>query len=212
VAVERAAIGGIERAVCADRRTASRLADRIAGETVLTVSRSGTVERALRRGVPEAVYVARSDPGGEGVHLAEALAGGPDGPSTVTLHADAAVAHVLAARDVDRVVVGSDAVLRDGRCSNKVGTRTAAIAAAHEGIPTTVAAATDKLRPKDPVRTEHGRQGDVYDGDAPIEVMNPTFDVAPAEHVAVLTERGTLDPAALRAVADDLAALADWMA
>jgi ribose 1,5-bisphosphate isomerase len=210
-AVERAAIAGIERALCADRRAAAHLAARIADETVLTVSRSGTVERALRRGSPEAVYVARSDPGGEGVHLAEALATADTGPPTVTLHADAAMAHVLADSDVDRVVVGSDALLPDGRAINKVGTRTAAVAATREGVPTTVAAATDKLRPDGTVRTEQGPRSEIYDGDSAIEVHNPTFDVAPADTVEILTERGLLDPAELRDIADDIAALADWM-
>jgi hypothetical protein len=55
----------------------------------------------------------------------------------VTVHTDAAVAHVLATHDVDAVVVGADAVLSDGRVVNKTGTRAAAIAAANEGGPCT---------------------------------------------------------------------------
>jgi len=208
--VERATIAGIERAVFADRRAAAQLADRIAGETVLTVSRSGTVERALRLGAPEAVYVARSDPGGEGVDLAEALAAN-DTASTITLHADAAIAHVLADCGVDRVVVGSDAVLPDGRALNKVGTRTAALAAAREEVPTTVVASTDKLRPDGTARIEQGPRSEIYAGEGPIEVYSPTFDVAPAETVEILTERGVRGPSELRRVADDIAALADWM-
>lgn len=205
-AVETAAIAGIERAWIADRRAASRLADRIDGETVLTVSRSGTVERALRRGDPAAVYVAASAPGGEGIDLAEALAG----TARVTVHTDAAVAHLLATADIDRVAVGCDAILPDGRCVNKTGTRAAAIAAMHEGVPVTVAASTDKLRHDDGVQIEHGPSSAVYDGDAPIDVCNPTFDVTPADHVEVLTERGQLDAADLGELADDLAALSAW--
>ena len=52
---------------------------------------------------------------------------------------------------------------------------------------------------------------ELYDGDAAVSAYNPTFDRTPAGLVdAVVTERGPLDAAEIRAVADDNAAAASW--
>jgi methylthioribose-1-phosphate isomerase len=51
----------------------------------------------------------------------------------------------------------------------------------------------------------------VYDGDAGIEAINPTFDVTPAEQIdAVLTERGVLSGAEIADVASELSELGSW--
>lgn len=206
--VEAAATEGIRAALAADRAAADRVADLVEGERVLTLSRSGTVTRAL--GNAEAVVVAESRPAREGVWTAERLAGGPDGPS-VTLVTDAAVATVLARGTVDAVVVGADAVLRDGRVVNKTGTRGVALAADREGVPLFVATAADKISPGTEPTLEEGPPEAVYDGPAPVAAENPTFDVTPADVVTrVVTEDGVLDTDEVGAVADRHAALADW--
>jgi translation initiation factor 2B subunit (eIF-2B alpha/beta/delta family) len=205
--LETAAMDGINRAVRVDVDAAERAAALVGDRTVLTLSRSGTVFRALQAADPTEVFVAESRPGNEGVGVAEQLLA--DAPTT--LHTDAAVGHVLATEDVDCVLVGADAVLADGRVVNKTGTRLAAVAAAHEEVPFFVACATDKVRTDDTVNLESGRRSAVYDGSAPVDVTNPTFDVTPAHLVdAVITERGELDPSDVRDVADELAALAAW--
>lgn len=207
-AVHDAALAGIDRALAADADAAETAAERLDG-SVATLSRSGTVLEALRAGEPSRVFVAESQPAREGIAVAETLAETTD--STVTVHTDAAIAHVLANGDVDRVVVGADTVLPDGAVVNKTGTRTLAVAAAREGIPVSVVAATDKVSTREDVNLESGDRTAVYDGDAGLDVLNPTFDVTPADCVTeVVTERGALESVEIEAVAEELRALENW--
>jgi translation initiation factor 2B subunit (eIF-2B alpha/beta/delta family) len=208
-AVERAARGTFAAALSADERAATTAAERLAGETVLTLSRSGTVERALSTEPgPSGVYVAESRPAREGVGVAERLAGRD---KKVTLVTDAAVAHVLATGGVDRVVVGADTVLPDGSVVNKTGTRGAALVARAEDIPVDVVTAADKIATAERVVGESGPATEVYDGEAPLTVANPTFDrTPPAAVTGVVTDRGVLDADAIRDVAEEFRALAAW--
>ena len=203
-AVEESTRAGIERAFDADANAAREGATLLDG-TVLTLSRSGTVLDALRRADVERVVVAESRPAREGVGVAEELA--EEYP--VTLVTDAAVAHVLAEHAVDSVLVGADTILADGSVVNKVGTRGIAIAAAREDVSVYAVAANDKITTGD-ARFEDGDPRDVYDGDAAIDVANPTFDRTPAESVTVVTEDGPLDAAAVGERAARLDALASW--
>ena len=207
-AVLEAAIGGIERALEADEVAASEASAHATG-TVMTLSRSGTVLEALSRGDPGRVYVAESRPALEGRAVAEELAATLEG--TVTLHTDAAAAHLLAREDVGCVLVGSDTVLPDGRVVNKTGTRALALAARREGVPVYAVAATDKISTRAAVNLEAGSREAVYDGEASLDVVNPTFDVTPADAVTgVVTERGTLSTDEVGEVAEELRALEEW--
>jgi len=211
-AVERAAIDAIETAIDADEATAAAAADRIAGETVLTLSRSSTLLAAFERAAagqdpPERLIVAESRPACEGVDVAQALAG--DCP--VMLTTDAAVGHVLAECDVDCVVLGADSLLPDGRVINKTGTHPLAVVADRVDVPVDVVAASDKLRTDGERPLESGTPSAIYDGDAPIDVLNPTFDVTPADVVtAVVTERGVVDPDELEELASERADRSSW--
>ncbi len=215
--VERAAHAGIGRALDADRWAAKRAATRVADEHVLTLSRSGTVERALSRESEEGgerpthVSVAESRPAREGVGVAERLA---EAGVDTTLLTDAAVAHVLSGgleREVDRVVVGADTVLPDGSVVNKTGTRGVAIAASNEGVPVDVVTATDKVATTVTAVGEEGPAEEVYDGDEDIDVANPTFDRTPGAFVTrFVTERGVLGVEEVADVADELRALVAW--
>lgn len=207
-AVEPLAADAIDRAVAADDEAARNAAEMVAGERVLTLSRSGTVLTALQGpkegrgaewpGSPAHVFVAESRPAREGVDVAETLAAAL--PTTV--HTDAAVGHVLAEESVDAVLVGADTLLPDGRVLNKTGTRTIAAAAAREDVPLLVVTAADKVSPEDAVNREFGPGSDLYEGEAPVNVLNPTFDVTPADLIdGVVTERGTLSTDAARDVA-----------
>jgi translation initiation factor 2B subunit (eIF-2B alpha/beta/delta family)/8-oxo-dGTP pyrophosphatase MutT (NUDIX family) len=207
-AVERAAREGIERAYRADEQAAANAADEIRGKRVLTLSRSGTVLDALPAAA--SVFVAESRPACEGVGVAEAIAEETD-DADVTLHTDAAIASVLATEDVDAVVVGADAVLPDGRVVNKTGTRGTALAAARESVDFYAVAAIDKVRTDDGVHLESGSAEAVYDGEADVGVLNPTFDVTPADLVSgVVTERGVLSGEGISDVAEELRELAEW--
>ncbi|MCU4974420.1 initiation factor 2B [Halobacteria archaeon AArc-m2/3/4] len=207
-AVLASATEGIDRALEADTAAAANAGEYATG-TVLTLSRSGTVLEAFRASDSlDRVFVAESRPTCEGRDVAEWLA---DDDLPVTLHTDAAVAHVLACEDIDCVLVGADTVLPDGRVINKTGTRGVAIAAAHEDVPVYVVAADDKVSPHGNVTLESGTGSAVYDGDAPIDVANPTFDVTPVECVdGVLTEDGLSSTDEIEDVAEALGALEDW--
>ncbi|MFC6864305.1 NUDIX domain-containing protein [Halomicroarcula sp. GCM10025817] len=204
-ALEHAATGAIEQSVDADA-AAAKLAARRCPDSVATLSRSGTVADAIRDAGPEAVLVAESRPGGEGVGVAASLAEGHD----VTLTTDAAFAFELADWGVEALLVGADRILPDGRVVNKAGTRGAALAAAHDGIDVYVVAASDKVAATADYDLEPRAAGEVYDGDADLAVANPTFDVTPADAVtAVLTEQGALGGDAVASVA---AAHREWAA
>lgn len=225
-AVESVAADAIDRAVAADEQAARLAAERIAGDRVLTLSRSGTVLTALQGGdrrsgatgpqhaeervwppSPKHVFVAESRPAREGVDVAATIGD----RLAVTVHTDAAVGHVLAKESVDAVVVGADTVLPDGRVVNKTGTRTLAAAAAHEDVPVLVITAADKVSFETEVNREYGPGGDLYDGDSSIDVLNPTFDVTPSKLIDyVVTDRGVLDPAAVSSIANEHRANADW--
>ncbi|MEF8827899.1 MAG: NUDIX domain-containing protein [Haloarcula sp.] len=195
-AVERTATETLSRAVTADRVAAAVAAEHV-GDRLATLSRSGTVRAAVDAAAPEAVLVAESRPGGEGVAVAETVADS----AAVTLTTDAAFGHELDAWAADTLVVGADRVLPDGRVVNKVGTRPATLSAAAADVDCYAVCATDKIAPYAEWDREEREPGEVYDGDADVAVSNPTFDVTPASAVTVVTERGVLAADAIEEVA-----------
>lgn len=194
-ATETAAHEAIHAAHEADDQAAARAAELVAGQRVLTLSRSGTVTAALLRAAasdpPERVWVAESRPLGEGVGVAEELAAAG---LSVTLLPDAALAHVLACEPIHLVLVGADTILASGAVVNKVGTRMAALAAGQFRVPFYAVAAQDKISKTDDVPEETLDPGEVYAGEANLEVVNTLFDVTPVLWVAGwVTEAGILD-------------------
>lgn len=209
-AVEKAAHAVLQEAVDADEVATARAAELVAGKTVLTLSRSGTIVDALRQAepAPAGVYVAASQPEGEGVGVAEVLS---EAGLDVTLVADAAVAYVLASTPVDLVLAGADAVLPSSRVVNKTGTRAAALAAHAAGIPFYVACASDKVRPDERPDLEPGDASLLYDGQADVRAQHALFDVTPARFVtAVVTERGSWRPGEVGRHAYALRRLRAW--
>lgn len=182
---------GIASALRADDDAATRCADRIAGERVATLSRSGTVLEAIETGDPSAVLVAESQPGGEGVWVAEQVR---DAGET-TLTSDAAFPRQLGEWGADTLVVGADSILSDGRIVNKVGTFGAALAATHHDIDVVVVAASDKIRPGTAFDPEPRDRTEIAGERSGIDVINPTFEVTPPSCIdSVVSERGTLGP------------------
>lgn len=201
------AVAACERAVDADQRAATQAAA-VLGERVLTLSRSGTVLDALVEAEPEAVFVAESRPALEGVDVAEEL---HDDGLGVSLFVDAAIGHVVVEEDIDTVVVGADTVLRDGTVVNKVGTRLAALAAAEAGVDCYAVCARDKISPDADLDLESGPSEAVYEGDRPLDVLNPTFEATPpAVFSGIVTEDGLLTTEEVEAIADEHAALTRW--
>jgi translation initiation factor 2B subunit (eIF-2B alpha/beta/delta family) len=208
--VEAEAHAAIAHALQADEATARHAAQQIAGQRVLTLSRSGTVLQSLMHVDPAPdVFVAESRPDREGVYVAETLARQGD---SVTLITDAAIATVLARERIDAVLVGADTVLESGAVVNKTGTRGTALAARQEDVPLLVGAATDKITPEETPHLEEGAPTAVYDGGANLSVRNPTFDVTPADWVAGwITEEGVLSQEAVRERAKQHRQWSRWM-
>lgn len=181
--------------------------------TVLTHSRSGTVERVLaqlaQEGSVRALIVTTSLPGGEGTALAQALtARGVD----VMLIADAAVG--WAVPRVDAVVLGADSVRADGSLVNKVGSLPLALSARQAGVPVYVLCESLKIAPAGwPLTLEEMDPAELLPASAPhLRARNPYFDHTPADLIAaVITEMGPVsreDIARLaEAAARELAAL-----
>lgn len=162
---------------------AQHAADLAAGATVLTVSRSSTVRPALE--AADRVVVAASRPGGEGREVAEELAGARD----VVLVPDAAVPAAVDELDVDRVLVGADAVLEDGTVVNKTGTRSACLAARDAGVPAHAVASTWKITPWSHVDGEDA----AFQPPPGVRAFAPAFEATPPRLVdGLVTEDGVV--------------------
>jgi methylthioribose-1-phosphate isomerase len=123
---------------------------------------------------------------------------------------DGAAAGLMAAGEVDAVIVGCDRVAANGDVANKVGTYGHALAAAAAGIPFVVAGPCTTIDPSCPSGAEivvEEREGDEVRTaglwrDDPLALTvagtrcrNPAFDVTPAGLVtALVTERGIAAP------------------
>jgi len=123
----------------------------------------------------------------------------------VTLVTDNMAGHLMQRGDVDLVVVGADRVAANGDVANKIGTYTLAVLAARHRIPFYVAAplSTIDLKLADgstiPIEERGAAEVTGFRGErwAPegVKVVNPAFDVTPAELVtALITERGIVSP------------------
>ncbi len=122
-----------------------------------------------------------------------------------TLIADVAAASVMAAGEVDAVLVGADRIAANGDTANKVGTYPLAVLAARHGVPFYVCAplsSVDRATPDGaaiPIERRPAREVTHLAGIAVAPegtaVFNPAFDVTPAELVGgIVTEEGVLRP------------------
>jgi methylthioribose-1-phosphate isomerase len=123
---------------------------------------------------------------------------------------DGAAAGLIAAGEVDAVIVGCDRVAANGDVANKVGTYAHALAAAAAGIPFVVAGPCTTIDPVCPsgseIEIEERDGAEVRSAglwhDEPLDLTvagtpcrNPAFDVTPAALVtALVTERGVAAP------------------
>ncbi len=122
----------------------------------------------------------------------------------VVLIPDSAVRHLM--RDVDKVVVGADAVAANGAVVNKIGTSLIALAAGERGVDFYVAAETYKFSPYtligELVEIEERDASEVVPPDLLskhplLSVRNPAFDVTAPEYITgIITEIGILPPTA----------------
>jgi len=180
-------------------RLVARAVEALPQGTVLTYSRSSTVEAILLARRPERVLVSEGRPLLEGVALARTLA---QAGLQVTLVTEAQLGEAVG--EAQAVVVGADALLPDGGVLNKVGTRTLALLARRARAPFLVAAETAKLLPPSLARSLFPEEGEVEEVATSlppqVEVRNRYFDVTPSSLVtAYLTEDGPMGRGALLA-------------
>jgi methylthioribose-1-phosphate isomerase len=122
---------------------------------------------------------------------------------SVTLITDNMAGHVMQRGMVDLVIVGADRIAANGDVANKIGTYTLAVLAARHGIPFYVAAplstvdAGIETGSTIPIEERGADEVTGYGGirwaPSGVNVLNPAFDVTPAELVtALITERGVI--------------------
>jgi methylthioribose-1-phosphate isomerase len=133
--------------------------------------------------------------------------------------ADSAAASLMAAGEVDIVLVGADRIAADGSVANKVGTYGLAVLARHHGVPFVVVApaATIDLDTPDggSITVEHRPAREVTwlagqpVAPADTAAYNPAFDVTPPALVtAIVSEYGVVQPVTAGNLRDQGAGLA----
>ncbi|GAB6049997.1 S-methyl-5-thioribose-1-phosphate isomerase [Hydrogenophilus islandicus] len=167
---------------------------------------------AHARGIAVEVFASETRPRNQGLLTAwELTAAGV--PAEVV--ADNAAAWLLAAGEVDLVIVGADRIAANGDVANKVGTALKAYAALAAGVPFLVAAPTttfDATIASGAAIPIEERSSDELTHATVVDAMgerrrfrlyppgvtpgpNPAFDVTPARYItAIITERGAIAP------------------
>ncbi len=158
----------------------------------------GVVYAAHEQGRIARVYADETRPVGQGARLTAWELGRADVP--VTLICDNMAASLMAAGEIDAVVVGADRICANGDTANKIGTYGVAVLAAHHGIPFYVAAPFStidaSLAEGSLIPIEHRDPSEVTacipEG---ADVYNPAFDVTPAPLISgIITDRGVFRP------------------
>lgn len=173
------------------------------GDTILTHCQSSAVDavikKAWKQGKKIRVYSTETRPRFQGRITARTLsqAGIP-----VTMIIDSAARYFM--NEVDKVIVGSDAIAANGAVVNKIGTSLIALAAREARTLFYVAAETYKFSPetlagelivieeRSPFELISSRRLEAMKN---VSVRNPSFDVTPAEYIdLIITEKGIIPP------------------
>ena len=157
---------------------------------------------AARDGKAITVYADETRPLLQGARLTtwELLQSGID----TVLICDSAAATVITRGDIDAVFVGSDRIAANGDVANKLGTLPVALAARRKGIPFYVVAPTStfdlEVEAGAGIPIEERAAEEVTEGFGPrtapegVRVVNPAFDVTPADLVtAIICEKGVIE-------------------
>jgi methylthioribose-1-phosphate isomerase len=150
----------------------------------------GALRAARELGRLEYVWVDETRPLLQGSRLTAWELGALGIPYAVIV--DSAAGGLMAAGEVDCVLVGADRIAANGDTANKVGTYPLAVLAAHHGLPFYVVAPTSTIDPATPsgggIVIEERGQDEVT---ARFPARNPAFDVTPAALItAIVTELG----------------------
>jgi len=171
--------------------------------TIATYSFSSTVIRALAAARPRlaAVLVAESRPQLEGRVTAQKLA---EAGVPVQYTTDAGLLGLM--HSAQFLIVGADAVLSHAFV-NKIGTRTAYLAAREAGVPVWVLSDATKFLPEELAapfwRPSEGPLAQVWPRPPRgITVRSPLFEHTELASVRVFTEHGVLDPPEVRSAVE----------
>jgi ribose 1,5-bisphosphate isomerase len=169
------------------------------GDTVLTHCHSsgvtGTIIKARQQGKDFTVIQTETRPRYQGrITAQELVEAGVD----TTMIVDSAARHYM--KEIDFVLVGSDAITSEGNVINKIGTSQVASAAWESRVPFYVVSTLLKF---DPV-TIHGAYEEIEErhvdeiwSDPPegLKIRNPAFDVTRRDYVhGLITEEGIISP------------------
>ncbi|RLE62588.1 MAG: initiation factor 2B [Thermoprotei archaeon] len=183
------------------------------GSTIMTYSYSTVVKTAIVNAIDEGkyvkVYIPESRPGSEGLEMAEELS---EVGADVTVFVDSATRYMM--KDVDIVLISSEAVAANRAVVNKVGTSLIALAANEARVRVFALAQTLKFYPGTFLGEliELGRaeprsfiREEVVEELRGVEVYAPVFDVTPPEYIdAIVTERGLVAPQAVVFIIRDI--------
>lgn len=122
-----------------------------------------------------------------------------------TLISDGMCAHFMSKGMIDVVVVGADRIAANGDAANKIGTHTVAIVAKQFNVPFYVAAPLSTIDPDIesgeaiPIEERSRDEMTIINGKyvcpENVNVINPAFDVTPANLIAgIITEKGIARP------------------
>ena len=161
----------------------------------------GVVRSAVEMGKNVHVYADETRPRLQGMKLTAWELARDDIP--VTVIADNMAGSLMRQGKVDCVIVGADRIASNGDAANKIGTYTVAVLAKHHGIPFYVAAPLSTIDQslisgaQIPIEQRESIEMTHIEGIrvAPegVTVINPAFDVTPAELITgIITESGVL--------------------
>lgn len=164
------------------------------GYTIMTHCHSGEAMEVIKEAWKDkkkiSVYATETRPKEQGIKTAKELArkGLP-----VILIVDSAIEFFI--KDVDIVIIGADAIRKEG-VVNKIGTYPMAVVAWEHKKPFYVIADTLKLDRRKKLIIEERDPDEIYvEHMKTLEVRNPAFDITPFRYIKrVVTEKGVLTP------------------
>jgi ribose 1,5-bisphosphate isomerase len=148
------------------------------------------IKQAWKDGKKVTVYATETEPRHQGITTAKELAALK---IPVVLIIDSAIEAFM--KDVDMVIVGSDAIRREG-VVNKIGTYPMAVVAREHKKPFYVVGDTLKLDSRKKFIIEERSPHEIYDEHMKtLTIMNPAFDMTPWKFITrVVTEKGVMTP------------------
>ena len=174
------------------------------GDIVMTHCHSEHVVAILKRAKEKRrqfrVIVTETRPMMQGMATARELS---EAGIDTTYIIDSAIASFM--KQATKVLLGCDAILADGSIVNKIGTYTIALVAKQFQTPVFVAAETLKFDPitvmgaAEPIEQRSPDEITNPQDMKGVHILNPAFDVTPAELVsALITEKGVMRPELIR--------------